>query len=121
MSTTLTTSRSLRPARVVVRQHRLILWISGGLALAAVISLFAVALRAAHVTEVFEASNCSVDGEDGRICDVTPRSYWDSRFDYRGIIHDFALILMALPPLFSAFVAGPLIARELESGTFKLS
>ncbi|MFE9728115.1 hypothetical protein ACFYQ5_32255 [Streptomyces sp. NPDC005794] len=116
------TLTSLRgPARVVVRQHRWTLWIAGGLALVAVAGLIAVALRASHVAEVFAASNCPVDGGAGRLCDVQARSYSDSTSKYRSVFTDVALVLTALPAVFSAFVAGPLIARELESGTFKLS
>ena len=117
---TLTTLRG--PARVVVRQHRWTLWTASGLTLVAVVGLIAVALRSSHVTEVFAASNCPVDGSDGDPdCMRTARTYLDSMFEYRGVFDDFSLALMALPVLFSAFVAGPLIARELESGTYKLS
>ncbi|MFD3610535.1 hypothetical protein ACFWXA_21080 [Streptomyces atroolivaceus] len=117
---TLTTLRG--PARVVVRQHRWTLWIAGGLFLAAVIGLIAVALRASHVAEIFTASNCRVDGADGdRDCMQTARNYLDSMFEYRSLFDDVALFLTVLPVLFSAFIAGPVIARELESGTFKMS
>ncbi|MET9590534.1 hypothetical protein ABZY45_06125 [Streptomyces sp. NPDC006516] len=109
------------PARVVVRQHRWTLWIAGGLALVAVAGMIAVALRSSHVAEVFAASDCPVNGGAGRACDVTARSYLDSMFKYRGVFDDLALGLMALPAIVSGFVAGPLIARELENGTYKLS
>ncbi|MFE7758301.1 hypothetical protein [Streptomyces sp. NPDC057418] len=114
---------SLRgPARVLLRQHRLLLRIAGGLALATVLGLFALALRSSHVAEVFEASNCPVDGSDGdRACMQTARNYLDSMVTYRSIFQDVAVFLTVLPALFSAFVAGPLIARELESGTFRMS
>ncbi|WP_424922098.1 hypothetical protein [Streptomyces sp. wa53] len=121
---TLTPARpSLRgPARVVVRQHRWALRIAGGLALVALLGLIALALRSTHVAEVFEASDCRVDGADGnRACMQTARNYLDSMFTYRGVFEDFALALMALPVLLSGYVAGPLIARELENGTFRLS
>ncbi|WP_329324519.1 hypothetical protein [[Kitasatospora] papulosa] len=110
------------PARVVVRQHRWTLWIAGGLALLTVAGLIALALRSAHVAEVFAASECRTDGADGnRECMQVASNYLDSMFTYRRLFEDVALALMALPVLLSGFVAGPLIARELETGTFKVS
>ncbi|MEV3932191.1 hypothetical protein [Streptomyces sp. NPDC049944] len=124
MSTTLTPPRSsLRgPARVVVRQHRWALWIAGGLALAAVIGMIALALRSSYVAEVFAGTGCRVDGADGnRPCMQTARNYLDSMVTYRRMFDYVATALRTLPLLVSAFVAGPMIARELESGTFKVS
>ncbi|MGW1316659.1 hypothetical protein [Streptomyces sp. NPDC002426] len=114
---TLTTLRG--PARVVVRQHRWTLRIAGGLAALAVLVLVAVALRSSHVAEVFGASGCPVDGGAGRDCDVTARSYLDSMYTYRNNFGLYAFALTVLPVLVGAFVAGPLIAREMESGTFR--
>ena len=106
----------------MVRQHRWTLWIAGGLALLTVAGLIALALRSADVAEVFAASECRTDGADGnRECMQVARNYLDSMFHYRRLFEDVALALMALPVLLSGFVAGPLIARELETGTFKLS
>ncbi|MFE7749503.1 hypothetical protein [Streptomyces sp. NPDC057428] len=122
MSTLTQPRPSLRgPARVVLRQHRWTLWIAGGLALVALLGLIALALRSSHVAEVFAASDCPVDGGAGRRCDQTARNYLDSMFTYRRVLDGFALALMALPALLSGFVAGPMIARELETGTFRLS
>ncbi|MFD9929791.1 hypothetical protein ACFWZK_27110 [[Kitasatospora] papulosa] len=110
------------PARVVVRQHRWTLWIAGGLALLTVAGLIALALRSAHVAEVFAASECRTDGADGnRECMQVARNYLDSMAQYRHLFDDVAVALTALPVIASSFVAGPLIARELESGTFRLS
>ncbi|MCX5411139.1 hypothetical protein [Streptomyces sp. NBC_00059] len=119
----MSTLTSLRgPARVVVRQHRWTLWIAGGLALVAVAAMIALALRSSYVSEVFAASDCRVDGADGnRPCMQTARNYLDSMFKYRQIFDYVALALIALPALLSGFVAGPLIARELETGTFRMS
>ncbi|MEV6311704.1 hypothetical protein AB0M10_24265 [Streptomyces sp. NPDC051840] len=117
MSATLTTLRG--PARVVVRQHRWTLRVAGGLAVLAAFGMIAVALRSSHVVEVFEATGCSPDGGTGRACDQTARNYWDSVSRYDWFLGNFASALRFLPVLFGAFVAGPLIARELESGTFR--
>ncbi|MFJ8447392.1 hypothetical protein [[Kitasatospora] papulosa] len=109
------------PARVVVRQHRWTLWIAGGLALAAVITLIVTALRSAHVVDAFESGPCSVEGDPGRSCYQPVRNYLDTTFALNGVGNYAALLLAVLPVIISAFVAGPMIARELESGTFKVS
>ncbi|MFF4249154.1 hypothetical protein ACFYY2_32500 [Streptomyces sp. NPDC001822] len=124
MSTTLTRPRPslLGPARVAVRQHRWTLRIAGGLALLTLLGLIALSLRSSHVTEVFAASGCRTDGADGnRECMQVARNYVVTMFTYRRGFDNVALVLMALPVLLSGFVGGPLIARELESGTYKLS
>ncbi|MFJ8887997.1 hypothetical protein ACIRJR_31975 [Streptomyces sp. NPDC102402] len=122
MSTLTPVRPSLRgPARVVVRQHRWTLWIVGGIALAAVIGMIALALRSSHVAEVFAATDCRVDGGAGRACDQTTRNYLDSMLTYHRMFDYVATGLIVLPVVFSAFVAGPLIARELESGTFRMA
>ncbi|MFF4162789.1 hypothetical protein [Streptomyces sp. NPDC001741] len=120
---TLTPARpSLRgPARVVVRQHRWTLWIAGGLALAAVIALVATALWSAHVVDTFESGPCSAEGDPGRSCYQPVRDYLDSMGALSGVFNLAGLVLRVLPVIVSAFVAGPMIARELESGTFKFS
>ncbi|MFI8001553.1 hypothetical protein [Streptomyces sp. NPDC086010] len=121
---TLTPARpSLRgPARVVVRQHRWTLRIAGGLALVALLGLIALGLRSSHVTEVFAATGCRTDGADGdRECMQVAWNYLGSMYTYRRGFDDVAAALIALPVLLSGFVAGPLIARELETGTHKLS
>ncbi|WP_250294102.1 ABC transporter permease [Streptomyces atroolivaceus] len=116
---TLTTLRG--PARVVVRQHRWTLWIAGGLFLAGVITLIATALWSAHVVDAFESGPCSAEGDSGRSCDKIVGEYSDTMFDLRRVFEHTALALTALPVLFSMFVAGPMIARELESGTYRVS
>ncbi|MEU5714964.1 hypothetical protein AB0G71_04080 [Streptomyces sp. NPDC020403] len=110
------------PVRVLVRQHRLPLRIAGGIALATLLGMAALTLRSSRVTDVFAASGCRVDGADGnRACMQIARNYLDSMATYDHLLGDVAVLLVALPVLLSAFVAGPLIARELESGTYKVS
>lgn len=116
---TLTTLRG--PARVVVRQHRWTLRIAGGLALAGVIILIVTALWSAHVVDAFESGPCSAEGDPGRSCYQPVRDYMDTIFALSKAFDHAATVLMALPLLIGVFVAGPMIARELESGTFKVS
>ncbi|WP_329118021.1 ABC transporter permease [Streptomyces sp. NBC_01353] len=92
-------ARLLRgPYWVTVRQHRRAFWI---VLLAVVLSLGVVAgLRIAEAPE----------GD-------TSHAYGGLR-----VVMDYASTAMLLLPLLvGAFVAGPMIARELESGTFRLA
>ncbi|WLQ65115.1 MULTISPECIES: hypothetical protein [Streptomyces] len=116
---TLTTLRG--PARLVVRQHRWTLWTAGGLALAGVITLVVTALWSAHLVDAFESGPCSVEGDPGRSCLQPVRDYMDATFSLTGVFNLAGLALRVLPLIAGAFVAGPMIARELESGTFKVS
>ncbi|MER5555671.1 hypothetical protein ABT001_29030 [Streptomyces sp. NPDC002793] len=109
------------PARVVVRQHRWTLWIAGGVFLAGVITLIVTTLWSGHVADAFESGPCSAEEVPGRSCDRIVGEYSDTMFDLRRVFENAALALTALPVFFSAFVAGPMIARELESGTFKVA
>ncbi|MHC3464281.1 hypothetical protein [Streptomyces flavovirens] len=122
MSTLTPTRPSLRgPARVVVRQHRPALRIAGGLALAAVLGLVATALWSSHVVDAFASGSCSVEGDPGRSCYQPVRDYLDTALALSRVFDYAALVLAVLPVLAGMFVAGPMIARELESGTFKVS
>ncbi|MEU1125580.1 hypothetical protein ABZ371_18965 [Streptomyces sp. NPDC005899] len=107
--------------RVVARQHRLAVRLTGGLALAAVIGLVAVALWSSHLTDAFEAGPCSVEGDPGRDCYRPVREHLDTMLGLSRVFDVTGTALIALPVVLGAFVAGPMIARELESGTYRLS
>ncbi|MFG2922017.1 hypothetical protein ACGFYA_10875 [Streptomyces sp. NPDC048305] len=126
MSATLTTAPSVAPlrapVRVLLRQHRWTLWIAAGVALLTAIGVVAVAMRSAHVSEVFQATGCQFYGEgETRACMQMSRNFADSMNLYARLFEFVALGLVVLPALLGAFVAGPLIARELESGTFRMA
>lgn len=110
------------PVRVLLRQHRWILWIAAGFALLTAIGVVAVAMRSAHVSEVFQATGCGFySAGETRACMQMSRNFADSMLLYARLSEYVALGLIVLPTLFGAFVAGPLIARELESGTFRMA
>ncbi|MFE5075459.1 ABC transporter permease [Streptomyces halstedii] len=109
------------PARVVVRQHRLVLWITGGLAVAMALALVATALWSSHVVDAFASGPCTIEGDPGRGCYQPVRDHLDSTRRLSRVFDYAALVLTALPVFVGAFVAGPMIARELETGTFKVS
>nr|WSS63310.1 hypothetical protein OG284_19815 [Streptomyces sp. NBC_01177] len=122
MSTTLTTAPLRAPVRVLVRQHRWAMWIVGGAAVAVALGVIAVAMRSSQVTDAFQATGCRFYAEgETQACMQTSRNYADSMNLYLGLFNNVALGLTVLPVLLGAFVAGPLVARELESGTFRMA
>lgn len=102
------------PVRVVLRVHRKALW--AGAALLVIGIGIVVALR------VWMASSkvLCADG-DTTPCgdDIYVSSY--AHTSTETFLGDGGTVLLILAALVGVFVAGPLIARELESGTFRLA
>ncbi|WP_103510983.1 ABC transporter permease [Streptomyces sp. SM13] len=102
------------PVRVVLRVHRKAIW--AGAALLVLGIGVVVALR------VWMASSkvLCADG-DTTPCgdDVFVSSY--AHTSTEAFLADGGTVMLFLAALVGAFVAGPLIARELESGTFRLA
>jgi hypothetical protein len=113
---------SLRgPAWVVVRQHRRTLW--AGLALLVLLGGILVYQRlhsAAAVADAVANSDCA-SLRTARDCDGTARFMSDAETAFHHWLGYLGLALFVIPGLVGAFVAGPVIARELESGTYKLA
>ncbi|GGT23669.1 hypothetical protein GCM10010222_76870 [Streptomyces tanashiensis] len=98
------------PYWVTVRQYRRTLW----LAVAAV----AVSLAVIGGLRIWDAQTPEIQLEDGyRIPTDDTRAYETLRL----ALEYGSAWLLFLPLLVGAFVAGPLVAREFESGTYKLS
>ncbi|MFI1226930.1 MULTISPECIES: hypothetical protein [unclassified Streptomyces] len=108
------------PARVLLRVHRRSLWSAGAFLAAMAAVLVAAALRADHLVADFANSGCTQDGSV-RSCYQPARDYADSMLELSRIPDYASLVLVVLPAVVGAFVAGPLIAREWENGTFRLS
>ncbi|MEU0275107.1 ABC transporter permease [Streptomyces sp. NPDC006307] len=91
------------PRRVVVRQHRRALWTAGGL----------VVLAVAVATGLRWWSH------------AVPHRIFNGQMSPLGILSlvmdGASTFLLLVPILIGAFVAGPMIARELESGTYKVA
>ncbi|MER5964837.1 ABC transporter permease [Streptomyces sp. NPDC002057] len=88
---------------VTVRQYRRTLWLVGAAAI--------VTLAVIGGLRIWDASQ-----------EPEFPMEWGSGYDLlRGAMQQLALGLPLLPLLVAVFVAGPLIAREFESGTYKLS
>ncbi|MFH9138281.1 ABC transporter permease [Streptomyces sp. NPDC017524] len=102
------------PVRVVLRVHRKALW--AGAALLVLGIGFVIALR------VWMASS-KVLCADGDITacgdDIYVPSY--AHTSTEAFLVNGGTVLVLLAALIGVFVAGPLIARELESGTFRLA
>ncbi|NWF27717.1 ABC transporter permease [Streptomyces sp. PKU-EA00015] len=94
-------------AWVVVRQHRTVLGVAAG-------ALVLSAAVAAGLRIWFEATP-----PDDFDRNLFPRS--DVRSTLLVIVEYAGLAAMLLPLLVAAAVAGPVVARELESGTYKLA
>lgn len=108
------------PERVVIRQHRWTLWTVGVLTLAGIAAVVAAYLWMASASDTFANSGCSVENTV-RGCGDTVRHFLDAELRFGRAVDYADLVMMLLPPFVGMFVAGPLIGRELESGTYKLS
>ncbi|MFF3216774.1 hypothetical protein ACFYYB_39905 [Streptomyces sp. NPDC002886] len=107
------------PLRVTVRLHRHVLWVSFALVLSAAIALPAGRWYVQSLAQDFAATGCEVENTVSG-CGIQVRSFL-SRSLYVQKMFDFvALAVSVLPLLLGAFVAGPLIGRELESDTYRL-
>ncbi|MDX3506282.1 ABC transporter permease [Streptomyces sp. ATCC51928] len=102
------------PARVLLRLHRKALWAAG------VLLVLGIGIVVALRVWMASAKELCADG------DITPcggpvyqPSY--ARTSTELFLSDGGTVLLLLAGLIGVFVAGPLIARELESGTFRLA
>ncbi|MBP2583671.1 hypothetical protein J3A78_004149 [Streptomyces sp. PvR006] len=93
------------PSWVTVRQYRRTLWFTG----AAVAASLAV-VGALRIWDDRDRASGSFPYEHRLGYDML-----------RGALEQLSYGMIALPLLVGAFVAGPLVAREFESGTYKLS
>ncbi|MDJ1645092.1 hypothetical protein [Streptomyces pakalii] len=121
MSTVTTNARTLRgPSRVLLRVHRRTLWGTGAVAAAAIVGMIAVALLADRFTGGFADIGCTLNSS-AEACFQPARDYSDQMLDLGRMLTYMGLALIALPAVIGAFVAGPMVAREWESNTVKLS
>ncbi|MEV0261464.1 ABC transporter permease [Streptomyces sp. NPDC050617] len=128
MTATATTGRTPRTASdphrspvhgvtwLVLRQHRLTLWISAVVFLALVIEL--VWLRTAMTDYIRTTLRHCADAGAHTDCATEAMGV---ETDYGELLRATGLFVGLLPLLFGLFVAGPVIARELESGTYQLA
>lgn len=108
------------PARLVVRQHRLVLGLSGALALAGIVLVAGAWWFTSSAADDFAGTGCSVD-YTVRGCGIQARHFLSVEMHYSRLLDYAGLVMTALPALVGLFVAGPLIGREMEDGTYRLS
>ncbi|MGW1013374.1 hypothetical protein ACWD4X_25470 [Streptomyces termitum] len=108
------------PYWVTIRQHRLSLWIGLALLIAAVATLLASRWWSDSVTEALRATGCASGSVEGN-CFQPARDYADGQWFSRHLVEYSALGMLLLPVLLGTFVAGPVVARELETGTYRLA
>lgn len=108
------------PARVVVLQHRRALWIAGALALAGIAMLMTAVWWNSGPADTYADSGCSYLDTSPRclaaLDDVLSHQAW-----LRDVLRYTGTAMMVLPAAIGVFVAGPMIGRELESGTYRLA
>ncbi|WP_327368931.1 ABC transporter permease [Streptomyces sp. NBC_01217] len=108
------------PARVVVSQHRRALQLMAALPVLAVAVLAGTWLWTDHVADAFAATGCSVRHTVPGCVD-TVNGFLDRQNWMKEVLDWSGLLMTVLPAFVGIFVAGPVIAREMESGTYKLA
>ncbi|MEU5806558.1 hypothetical protein [Streptomyces sp. NPDC047718] len=107
------------PLRVTVGLHRHVLWAGIAVVLLAAIALPTGRWYVHSLAEDLAAAGCEVENTVPG-CGIQVRGFL-SRSLYANKVFSFVgLAVSALPLLLGAFVAGPLIGREFESGTYRL-
>ncbi|MEU3074768.1 hypothetical protein [Streptomyces laurentii] len=107
-------------AKVTARQHRWTVW--GVIALAAVavaVLLFSV-YWSGHAVNVLKTADCVKDTRDPD-CYQLAREYFDAQLLASRLTERVGLGLLLLPAAVAGYMAGPLVARELETGTYRLA
>ncbi|MFI1660535.1 ABC transporter permease subunit [Streptomyces sp. NPDC020472] len=108
------------PSWATARQHRRALWWALALAAVAVAVMVASRLWSDSAVDALRAAGCTTNDVDAP-CFQAQRDYVDDRWFARHLVEYAAVGMLVLPVLLGAFVAGPMLARELESGTYRLA
>ncbi|WP_406452831.1 hypothetical protein OG782_20005 [Streptomyces sp. NBC_00876] len=108
------------PARVVVRQHRLVLWTTAALALAGIALVTGAWWWTSATADTFAGTGCSVQ-HTVHGCGIDVRHFLSVELYFSRLLRYAGVVMTVLPALVGMFVAGPMIGRELEDGTYRLS
>lgn len=109
------------PYRAMLRQHRTALWITLGLLVLGIGFLVTNRLLVSQAADTFTATGCTLGAHTTPDCHTTAREYSDTEFQWRRYIDYFGAAVLALPSLIGLFVAGPMIGRDMETGTYKVA
>ncbi|MFG2622528.1 hypothetical protein ACGFXC_33430 [Streptomyces sp. NPDC048507] len=107
------------PCRVTIRLHRHALWAGLALILLLLLALACGRWYVQSLTEDLAATGCKVENTVPG-CGIQVRGFLSRSLYVHRMFEYVALAMAALPLFLAAFAAGPLIARELESGTYRL-
>ncbi|MFE4373513.1 ABC transporter permease [Streptomyces sp. NPDC056835] len=116
----MSTSTLRGPVWVAVRQHRRVLWAATALLVLTALILLYQRYSATSAASDFAGTGCSVQVTTTD-CGGTVRGFLDAQLDLHNWLGYTGVVLFVLPGVVGAFVAGPVIGRELESGTYKLA
>ncbi|MFJ5076241.1 ABC transporter permease [Streptomyces sp. NPDC088553] len=108
------------PSWVTVRQHRRAIWWALALAAVGVATMAASRLWSDSAVEALRATGCAFDSTEPA-CIQHAGDFTDGQWFARNLLGYVSVCMLVLPGLLGAFVAGPMLARELESGTYKLA
>ncbi|WP_413753095.1 ABC transporter permease [Streptomyces sp. R-74717] len=104
------------PIRVLLRQHRRSLWAAGALLVLGIAIVVGLRIWVA----VASSDELCADGDITRCGDDTYQPTY-ARAAAEAYLSEGGTVVLLLAALIGVFVAGPLIARELENGTFRLA
>ncbi|MFI7088627.1 ABC transporter permease [Streptomyces anulatus] len=102
------------PVRVVLRMHRKALWAGAALLVLGIGIVVALRVWMASSKGLCADGDTTTCGDDIYVSNYAHTSA-------EGLLVNGGTVLVLLAALIGVFVAGPLIARELESGTFRLA
>ncbi|MFF3432246.1 hypothetical protein [Streptomyces sp. NPDC002602] len=104
--------------RITAALHRRVLWVALAVVLLASIALPAGRWYVHSLAEDLAATGCEVENTVPG-CGIQVRGFLSRSLYVNKMFLFVAIAVNALPLLLGAFVAGPLIGREFESGTFR--
>ncbi|MFF1560533.1 hypothetical protein [Streptomyces sp. NPDC058279] len=107
------------PLRVNIGLHRHVLWAAFALVLLAAIALPAGRWYVQSLTADLAATGCKVENTVHG-CGIQVRGFLSRSLYVNKMFSYIGMAVGVLPLLLAAFVAGPLIGREFESGTYRL-
>lgn len=108
------------PWRAVLRQHRTAAWIALALLVVGAAVLIGDYVWVSRAADEYRASGCSIEHTTAA-CGGTVRGYLDAELQLQHNLRYAGLAMLLLPCLVGAYAAGPLIGKDLESGTYKLA
>lgn len=103
---------------LVLRQHRVTAWCAASSLAALVVGLVWLRFGMDDFIDSRAIRDACVTSAD---CPVQQATVDYFRRTAGDLLHYLGYTLQLLPPLAGMFVAGPMVARELESGTYKLA